>query len=428
MLAITDAPPSLSTPTAPSTPSPAISVRGVGKMHRIYDRPQDRLKQMLWRGRRNYGQEFWALRDVSFEVGKGETVGIIGRNGSGKSTLLQIIAGTMAPTEGEVLVNGRVAALLELGSGFNPEFTGSENVFLNGAILGIERAEMERRFDDIAAFADIGQFIDQPVKTYSSGMYARLAFAIGIHVDPEIFIIDETLSVGDVFFQSRCVRKLDEYRAAGGTALFVTHDSYTLERICTHSIVLHHGRKIFDGNNADAVNLYYRIERGVEPDAEGATPGEASAAIVELRRDQVTGDGAAFIEEISITNSVGKPSTTFHVNDWMIVQIRARFLSDLDGFDFGVGLRDHTGVLLGGAHTFYRQQSRGPVQAGHEEYLTARIKLALVPGTFLLLAGIARNVSTQEWLDHYVLWDCCAITVIGQPTFWGQMAIEHSLT
>src|SRR5262245_60407558 len=218
---------------------PAISVRGVGKMYRIYDKPQYRHKRMLSRRPRSCVREFWALRDISFDVQKGETVGIIGRNGSGKSTLLQIIAGTLAPTLGEVQALGRVAALLELGSGFNPEFTGRENVFLNGGLLGITPEEMEERFGEIAAFADIGDFIDQPVKMYSSGMYARLAFAIAIHLDPDVFIIDESLSVGDVFFQSRCIRKLAEYTENGGTALFVTHDTYTVERICDRSIVLH---------------------------------------------------------------------------------------------------------------------------------------------------------------------------------------------
>src|SRR5829696_2572400 len=194
---------------SPPAPEVAISVRGAGKMHRIYDRPQDRLKQMLWRGRRQYGREFWALRDVSFELRRGEMMGIIGRNGSGKSTLLQIIAGTLTPSEGEVTVNGRVAALLELGSGFNPEFTGRENVFLNGSILGISREEIQQRFDDIAAFADIGGFIEQPVKTYSSGMLVRLAFAVQASIEPDVLIVDEALAGGDVFFRQKCYRRLE---------------------------------------------------------------------------------------------------------------------------------------------------------------------------------------------------------------------------
>jgi lipopolysaccharide transport system ATP-binding protein len=407
----------------------AISVQGVSKMYRIFDRPQDRLKRML-RGGGGYGREFWALHDVSLNVYRGETVGIIGRNGSGKSTLLQIIAGTLDPTSGTMSVKGRVAALLELGSGFSPEFSGRENVFINGAILGISHEQMGQRFDDIAAFADIGDFIDQPVKLYSSGMYARLAFAIGIYLEPDIFIIDEALAVGDVFFQARCARKLEEYRESGGTVLFVTHDTYTVERICTRAIVLNQGRKCFEGPTADAVNTYYELERNDAAashiEQANSTPSNLIGQ-VELRRDHVTGDGSAYIEEIAITDNAGNPTTTFQVGEWMTVRIQARFNRDLEQFDFGVGIRDRTGVLLGGAHTFYQRASRGHVEAGQRLQLTARIHLAITPGTYLLLIGVARNFSFQTWEDYYVLWDCCAIQIIGDPPFWGQFALASEL-
>jgi len=413
----------------PATGGVAISVRGLSKMYRIYDRPQDRLKHMLWRGQRRYGREFWALRDVSFDVHKGETVGIIGRNGSGKSTLLQIIAGTLAATEGEVWASGRVAALLELGSGFNPEFTGRENVFLNGTILGIGHQEMERRFDEIAAFADIGDFIDQPVKMYSSGMQARLAFAIGIHLQPEIFIIDEALSVGDIFFQSRCARKLDEYRQSGGTVLFVTHDTYTVERICTRSVVLHQGRKYFEGSNADAVNAYYQIERGGDAgavDQEVVRPNTLTTEI-ELRRDYVTSDGSAYIESVRITDSLGRATTTLQVGEWMTVTVEVRFDRDLEAFDFGVGIRDRLGVLIGGAHTFYRQAPYGPVSAGERRQLTVQIQLSVAPDNYTLLIGVVRNYSDHQWDDYYTMWDCCVIHVVGRSPFWGQAFVEHRL-
>jgi ABC-type polysaccharide/polyol phosphate transport system ATPase subunit len=408
-------------------------------MYRIYDQPQDRLKQMLWRGRRQYGQEFWALRDVSFDVRQGETVGIIGRNGSGKSTLLQIIAGTLAPTEGSVIINGRVAALLELGSGFNPEFTGRENIFLNGSIFGISQQQMEQRFDDIAAFADIGKFIDQPVKLYSSGMYARLAFAIGIHLEPEIFIVDEALSVGDVFFQSRCVRRLDEYRNSGGTVLFVTHDTYTVERICTRSIVLNKGQKLFEGANADAITTYYRLERGLEhtpvvrnSQQEFVKVSDQGALVnmsvghIELRRDQVTGDGSVYVEAVSLLDQQGNPTQAFSVGDWMTVHIHARFTQDLEAFDFGVGIRDRVGTLIGGAHTFYTNTGCGSVVAGEERVFTAHIQLSVAPGVYLLLVGFARNYNLQHWEDYYTLWDCCAINVGGQPQFWGYARLESA--
>lgn len=224
----------------------AIAIRDLSKVYQIYERPQDRLKQMLWRGRRRFHDEFWALRDINFDVKKGETVGIVGRNGSGKSTLLQVICGTVTPTTGSVERNGRLSALLELGSGFNPEFTGRENVFLNGAIIGLSRSEMETRFDKIAAFADIGNFIDSPVKHYSSGMFARLAFSVAIHVDPEILIVDEILAVGDAAFQRKCLNKFYEIREAGCSILFVSHDQYQVKSICQRAIYLENGfQKLF---------------------------------------------------------------------------------------------------------------------------------------------------------------------------------------
>jgi ABC-type polysaccharide/polyol phosphate transport system ATPase subunit len=414
-------------PVAPG--EPVISVRGVGKMYRIYERPQDRLKQMIWRGRRQYGREFWALYDVSLDVRRGETVGVIGRNGSGKSTLLQIIAGTLQPTVGEVAVRGRVAALLELGSGFNPEFSGRENVFLNGALLGIGREQMAERFDEIAAFADIGDFIEQPVKTYSSGMFARLAFAIGIHIEPDVFIVDEALSVGDVFFQSRCARKLDEYRQRGGTLLFVTHDTYTLERICQRSLVLHRGRHAFEGPTADAVNVYYQIERGGElapGSVEGERP-EPGPQAVELRREYVTGDGSAYIESLSISDEQGRPTTTFQVGEWMHLTMQVRFERDVEQFDAGFGLRDRLGVLIGGAHSFYRQQFYESVRVGERRQVYARVQLAVTPDTYLLVAGVARTYSLQHWEEYYVLWDCCAIAVVGQKYFWGQSYLPNQI-
>jgi lipopolysaccharide transport system ATP-binding protein len=227
----------------------AIRVQNLSKCYQIYDAPRDRLKQSIVprlqrlarRAPRNYFHEFWALKDVSFQVKKGETVGIIGRNGSGKSTLLQLICGTLTPTSGNIEVNGRVAALLELGSGFNPEFTGRENVYMNGAVLGLSKREVDERFADIAAFADIGEFIEQPVKIYSSGMMVRLAFAVIAHVDADILVVDEALSVGDVFFSQKCMRFFERFQSAGGTVLFVSHDTAAVMNLCRHAILLVQG-------------------------------------------------------------------------------------------------------------------------------------------------------------------------------------------
>lgn len=241
-----------------------ISVRQLSKVYQLYNRPEDRLKQfvyprlrrLLGKPHRSYYHEFWALRDISFDVRKGETVGIIGRNGSGKSTLLQLIAGTLAPTFGGIQINGRVAALLELGAGFNPEFSGRENIYMNAAILGMSRDEIEERIEGIIAFADVGEFIDQPVKTYSSGMYVRVAFSTAINVNPDVLIVDEALSVGDTAFQQKCLYRIREMQEQGVSILLVTHSNNILLEYCDRGIFLKNGQAMFDGKAKDAVRAY----------------------------------------------------------------------------------------------------------------------------------------------------------------------------
>jgi lipopolysaccharide transport system ATP-binding protein len=235
---------------------PVISLSQVAKRYLIYSKPQDRLKQMIWRGRRDFGRAFWALRQTSFRIHAGEVVGIVGRNGAGKSTLLQLVCGTLTPSQGTIKVEGTVAALLELGAGFNPEFTGRENVYMNGAILGMSREKIDARFDDILAFADIGDVIDQPVKTYSSGMYVRLAFAVAVNVDPEILIIDEALSVGDGVFARKSFDRIMAMKDAGKTILFCSHSTYHIESICTRAIWLHKGEVRLDGPASQVVSAY----------------------------------------------------------------------------------------------------------------------------------------------------------------------------
>ena len=255
-----------------SSSAPVIEVRGLGKRYDIYDNPRDRLKQLIVpklaslfgrsRPTPSYNREFWALQDISFEVRPGETLGIIGRNGGGKSTLLQILAGTLSPTVGDVTVKGRVAALLELGSGFNPDFTGRENVLLNARILGLSREQIEASYDEIVAFADIGDFIDQPVKTYSSGMFVRLAFAVQAHINASIVIIDEALAVGDVFFRQKCYARLEEIRASGAAVLLVSHAMTDIEQFCDRAILLDHGKMNFIGDATEAAKRYYQLHQG----------------------------------------------------------------------------------------------------------------------------------------------------------------------
>jgi len=236
----------------------AVRANNLGKCYQIYEKPLDRLKQSLWRARRRFYREFWALKACSFEIKKGETVGIIGSNGSGKSTLLQIICGTLNPTEGELEVSGKIAALLELGSGFNPEFTGRENVYMSAAIMGISRSEIESRYDTIAAFADIGSFIEQPVKIYSSGMYVRLAFAVAINVSPDILVVDEALSVGDARFQQKCMAKIRAF-CQTGTVIFVSHDTAAVTELCSRAIWIESGRMRMDGPPKYVVEKYLQF-------------------------------------------------------------------------------------------------------------------------------------------------------------------------
>src|SRR5687768_13615422 len=237
----------------------ALRVDNVSKLYRIYDRPTDRLKEMLTQGLIKRHREFWALKDISFEVEGGTTTGIIGPNGSGKSTLLQIITGTLEPTHGSVWHEGRIAALLELGAGFNPEFTGIENVFMNSALMGLSKSETERLLPEISSFAEIGDFIEQPLKTYSSGMYIRLAFATAIASSPEILIVDEALSVGDAVFQHRCTRRIKEMQENGTTILFVSHDPGAIRALCSRAILLNNGYMAADGAPADVLDRYQKV-------------------------------------------------------------------------------------------------------------------------------------------------------------------------
>lgn len=290
----------------------AISVKGLSKSFRRYGRPIDRLKELLLPGR-SYADDFWALRDIDLEVYRGQTLGIVGQNGSGKSTLLQVIARTLMPTQGTVRVSGRVAALLELGSGFNPEFTGRQNVFFNAQILGLRREEIEARFDQIAAFASIGHFIDEPVKTYSSGMYVRLAFAVAIHVDPEVLIVDEALAVGDGVFVHRCMAKIKEFQDAGGTILFVSHDVGAVSRLCSEAAWIKQGQLVDRGKPTEVckhyqawiheeVNRQYQQAEGRSPEIGGAASGSGAGL-------GPRGEAAAKLDIVALTRRSRNPFT-----------------------------------------------------------------------------------------------------------------------
>ena len=325
----------------------AISAEKLGKCYQIYDKPRDRLKQTLYRGRRQFYREFWALRGIDLCVEKGETVGIIGRNGSGKSTLLQLLAGTLTPTTGDVHTNGRVAALLELGSGFNPDFTGRENVFLNGAILGIERAEMAQRFDAIARFADIGDFIDQPTKIYSSGMLVRLAFSVSINVDPDILIVDEALSVGDAGFQFKCLERLDALTKSGVTLLFVSHAMDTVMKFCNRAVYLQNGVAKASGSPEEMAELYFFDLRAEQQRSRGV----ASAM---TWKPPLYGSGhAAFgTEEGRIVSADfadgGGQFAGFAAGEQITIIAQAEYKSTIQGPHLSIFLQDRRMLQIGG--------------------------------------------------------------------------------
>lgn len=344
----------------------AICVANLGKCYQIYDRPQDRLKQSLVpRLRRllkqpapNYYREFWALRDVSFEIRQGETVGIIGRNGSGKSTLLQIICGTLTPSTGTVAATGRVAALLELGSGFNPEFTGRENVYLNGSVLGLSREEIDARFDDIAAFADIGDFIEQPVKMYSSGMYVRLAFAVAVNVDADVLVVDEALSVGDMFFQAKCMAHLQKQISSGVSVLFVSHDVGAVKSLCSKALYLDHGQMVAFGRTAGIVDAYYgaavRSQQLTDP-TQQPQPHQAppppfddreladQEAFLDRARFQRIQNGKAEFLNVKLVDSTGAKLDIVHFGQSVTLRMLFKANIDLSVIGLAYHIRDHTG-------------------------------------------------------------------------------------
>lgn len=335
-----------------------IRVRNAGKCYHMYDAPVDRLKQALFRWRRTYFREFWAVRGVDLEVRRGEAVGIVGRNGSGKSTLLQMIAGTLAPSEGTAEVAGRIAALLELGSGFNPEFTGRENVFMNATILGLSRREIEDRFDAIASFADIGPFLDQPVKTYSSGMLVRLAFAVQVQVEPDVLIVDEALAVGDSLFQKRCFQRLEALRSQGVTLLFVSHDQESVRTLTSRAILLHQGRVRALGTSSEVVLEYRRLLHEAEL-AWGAaqalpasvapipqTPSVPAQASPARSEALCFGTLDASVESVRLLDAKGEPANAFRPGDEVRVRIACRTHRDLEHLNVGLRIRNKQGVKM----------------------------------------------------------------------------------
>lgn len=411
---------------------PAIRVENLGKCYQVYANPKDRLRQAIMPRLRAFGgfearqyyREFWALQGVSLEVAEGETVGIIGRNGSGKSTLLQMICGTLDPTEGTVETQGRVAALLELGAGFNPEFTGRENVFMNASVLGLEDEEIADRFDDIAAFADIGEFIDQPVKHYSSGMYARLAFAVAISVDPRILIVDEALSVGDEPFQRKCFARIEQIKRDGGSILLVSHTASTVVSLCDRAILLHAGERLFTGPPKVAVSWYQKLmnapdERfetiseeiraldrhhsGPEKGAHGGAGDQTAATDAPAGETEahpgydptlvsksmvVYETKGARISNPRILDPGGRRVNQLQRGERYRVCYEVTFERDVPAVRFRCLIKTLNGVELGGG-TFPEMRSDGvPARAGETVHVMLEFSCNLDTGTYFLNCGL----------------------------------------
>jgi lipopolysaccharide transport system ATP-binding protein len=385
-----------------------IAAHDVGKMYRLYQHPQDRLKeQLFWRFGRHYGHEFWALHDISLEVRKGETVGIIGRNGSGKSTLLQVIAGTIAPTTGLVQVKGRVAALLELGSGFNLEFTGRENVFLNGSILGISYEEMEARFEQIRAYADIGDFIDQPVKLYSSGMVVRLAFAVATSVEPDVLIIDEALAVGDARFQLACYETLQKMLQRGVTLLFVSHDGNAIKQLCQRAIVLENGAQVFEGKPNDALNFYSELlfpgktranstGHAINLPLSSRKQTEFAHVGPETRTNEYRyGTHKGQITFATLLGEAGEPSLVVESGEKTIMRFLAEIHEDIDKPILAMTIKNHKGVEVYGTNTLYQDVFVRPLKAGERIIVEFYQDMALMAGTYFFSLGFVELVDND---------------------------------
>ncbi|MGE0822994.1 MAG: ABC transporter ATP-binding protein [Candidatus Binatia bacterium] len=426
-----------------------ISARSLSKRYVMYDRPQDRLKQGLFGRRRQYYREFWALKNVSFDIFPGESVGIIGRNGSGKSTLLQLIAGTLAPTSGTLEVNGAVAALLELGSGFNPEFTGRENVFMNGAILGLNRREVEALLPDIIAFADIGDFVDQPVKTYSSGMAIRLAFAVQAFVPKDILIVDEALAVGDELFQRKCFARIDEFKSQGGTILFVSHASAAILQLCERAVLLHAGELVFSGPSTYVVNLYRKflyapvgrqealleemkeslgeVPRGMcdEHAREvGERAGDSPPLLHHLENENQDGvhrlqpmydpsleslstvhyeSRGARIVATKILTPEGEPVNVLVPRGRYVWRYRVEFDQDCYNVRFGMLIKTLAGIEIGGGVTARAYAGVPHIAAGTVLTVDFAFLANLTNGTYFLNAGVLGVIDdTEVYLDRKV--------------------------
>lgn len=376
----------------------AISLENISKCFKRYAKPVDRLKEILL-PQKNHAQIFWALRDINLNVTRGEALGIIGQNGSGKSTLLQIIAKTLTPTTGEVFVNGRVSALLELGSGFNPEFTGRQNVFFNGQILGLSQQEIATKLDEIIKFAEIGDFIEQPVKTYSSGMFVRLAFAVAVSVNPDILIVDEALAVGDIYFQQKCFERIQELKKLGTTLLFVSHDSTAVYKLCDRAILIESGKALLDGSPKQVIDLYeakllkkrdthsesVEIQIVAKPDS----PDQETSSSDQVLEEVIIQSSEVSVKFVQLLDENGQVVDSVISEQALQLSIGLLFLQGFDDLHIGFKVRDRTGEVIFETNTFAMREKIGKVYNGTFLEVIFRFHVPLREGEYTISLGVA---------------------------------------
>ncbi len=396
----------------------AIQVKNLDKVYKLYDKPSDRMKEALGLSKKKKYKEHHALDQVNLTIYQGETVGIIGTNGSGKSTILKIITGVLNPSGGKVTVNGRISALLELGAGFNMEYNGIENVYLNGTMIGFSEKEIDEKMDAILEFADIGDYVYQPVKTYSSGMFVRLAFAVAINIEPEILIVDEALSVGDVFFQAKCYHKFEEFKEMGKTILFVSHDLSSISKYCDRVVLLNQGVKLGEGSPKEMIDVYKRVLVGQYEmhEDEGTNLLEdkdvAAAARMGVNPELLEyGTNAAKITEYYITDDKGIHTTAVIKGQEFSIHMEVDFMEDVPAPIFAFTIKNIKGTEITGTNTMVEKAFLESVQAGAKKEIVFTQKMSLQGGEYLLSLGVT-GYERDKFEVYHRLYDVLNLTVI----------------
>lgn len=387
----------------------AIRVENVDKVYKLYDRPSDRLREAFSLLKKKRYKEKYALNQVNMTVYQGETVGIIGTNGSGKSTILKMITGVLNPTKGNITVNGRISALLELGAGFNMEYNGIENIYLNGTMMGFSKKEIDEKMDNILSFADIGDYVYQPCKTYSSGMFVRLAFAVAINIDPEILIVDEALSVGDVFFQAKCYQKFEEFKKLGKTILFVSHDLSSISKYCDRVVLLNQGEKLGEGTPKEMIDAYKRVlVRQYNEDEKGDNEKKAEGVNPNLLE---YGEKSAVIENYGITDEKGVKTTAIVKGSKFTIHMDVDFKEDIGAPIFAFSIKNIKGTEITGTNTMYEKAFLEPVSKGERKQVTFTQEMNLQGGEYLLSLGVT-GFDGSDFKVYHRLYDVINITVI----------------